>query len=885
MRHITKLLALALLALAALPIRGAAAPASAPAVGVTRATLPNGFQVVVLRNTLAPAVSMWTNYLAGANDEAITGTAHAQEHMMFRGSRTIDASQFSESMAVTGGSFNADTQSEITQYFFEVPSQYLDIALNLERSRAEGILDTQSLWNQERGAITQEVTRDNSSASYRLYEKTIEHMFAGTPYADPGLGTVASFQQIQSPDLKAFYGRWYHPNNAIMVIAGNVDPQATIAKVRALFGNIPAATLPAHKPVHLQTPTALTLRDNSSDPITLAFIAYRVPGYNSPDYFASEILNDVLNSPRGALYELQAGGKALGTFAQSVTHPEAGLSLIGSAVAVTTTGDQAVTDITTVIDGYKQTGLPPELVAVAKAREVAQAQTDRNSISGLASEWSQTLAIEHRTPDDDLAGLQRVTVDDVNRVLRTYYDRSHATVAIATPKEAAGSAFGGREGEDNAIAPSKHEPLPAFARNVLANLRVPEETIHPVTQTLPNGLKIVVVPTKLTPTVVLRGQVRANAGVQEAAGKEGVDQVLDGLFEYGTTTYDRIAYQTELDKIAADVNAGGSFSLNVLSKDFDRGVELLADDELHPALPQAAFAIVQKQTVGQLTGELKSPDEKAKRALADALYPVGDPARRFATPETVGALTLDDVKSYAATIMRPDLTTIVIVGDVTTDQARSVVEKWFGDWKADGPTPDVFPPAVAANRASHVTIPATGRVQSDVTLSETLAITYTHPDYALLQLANTVLSGGFYDSILYRDVRELHGYAYSVDSRVSGGHNRSTFSVNFGADPQNVAVARRIIVDDLTAMGRTLLEPDRLLRAKALALGALPVRQASYDGLASQLLTYSTTGRPLNQDRITAAAQLQATPQSIRAAMARWIRPKDFAEVTVGPAR
>ncbi len=120
MRHIIKLLALALLALAALPIRGAAAPTPTPSVGVTQATLPNGFQVVVLRNTLAPAVSMWTNYLAGANDEAIVGTAHAQEHMMFRGSRTIDASQFSQSMAVTGGTFNANTQSEITQYFFEV---------------------------------------------------------------------------------------------------------------------------------------------------------------------------------------------------------------------------------------------------------------------------------------------------------------------------------------------------------------------------------------------------------------------------------------------------------------------------------------------------------------------------------------------------------------------------------------------------------------------------------------------------------------------------------------------------------------------------------------------------------------------------------------------
>ncbi|HEY4442207.1 MAG TPA: pitrilysin family protein, partial [Candidatus Elarobacter sp.] len=212
---VSSLLAFALLA-------GLPAGAQAPArqVDVTQATLPNGLRVVVLRDTLAPVVSTYMNYLTGSDEEPITGLAHAQEHMMFRGSKTISASQFSDTVAVTGGSFNADTQNEVTQYFFEVPSQYLDIALNLERSRAQNILDTQQLWNEERGAIMQEVTSDNSSATYRLYAKAVEHIFAGTPYGDVGLGTIPSFKKITSADLKGFYAKWYHPNNAIFVIAG-----------------------------------------------------------------------------------------------------------------------------------------------------------------------------------------------------------------------------------------------------------------------------------------------------------------------------------------------------------------------------------------------------------------------------------------------------------------------------------------------------------------------------------------------------------------------------------------------------------------------------------------------------------------------------------------
>ncbi len=884
MPSIRRLLACILtLAFAAVPLAGDTQDANGK-VEVAHATLGNGLQIYVLRNRLSPVVSMFTNYLTGANEEPITGLAHAQEHMMFRGSRTLSSAQFSESTAITGGSFNADTQNEVTQYFFEMPSQYLDIALNLERSRATGLLDAQADWDAERGAITQEVTRDNSGASYRLYVKMNHHIFAGTPYADEGLGTVASFRHIQAPDLKRFYAQWYHPNNAIMVIAGDVDPETTIAKVRALFGSIPAAKLPARASGKLAPLTPLTLRDNSADPITLVMLGYRVPGYDSPDYYASEILNDVLNSPRGALFDLQASGKALQTFAQSVTHPGAGMSIVGSAVPVTTDGGAAAADVKAVIAGYQKTGLPPELIAAAKVREVAQAQFASNSINGLAELWSQELAVEHRTPDDEIAGLEKVSADDVNRVLRTYYDNATATLAIATPKAAAGSAFSNREGENNTIVPSTHTVLPAFAKNVLAQLHVPPELVHPDVQTLPNGLRLITVQNRTSPTVVLRGQIRNNPQVQVPPGKDGLDDMLGGLFAYGTTTYGRLAYQAELDKIAAEVNAGTSFGLNVLSKDVDRGIALLADNELHPALPADAFAIVKAQEIGQLTGAVASPDYKQQRALAAALYPPGDPLRRSATPQTAATVTLDDVKAYYASTFRPDLTTIVVVGDITPEHARAAVDVAFGAWSASGPQPSIYPPAVPRNAVSVAAIPATGRVQSDVTLAQTLPLTYNDPDYPQLLLANQALTGGVFGSILYRDVRELHGYAYSVDSEFNAGHNRTSFVVQFGSDPQNVSRAERLIVNDLTAMEKKPLSADQLLRAKALVLGALPVQKESFDGVAGAFLAYAVTDRPLDTDFQHARAEFAATGESVRAAMAKWVRPNGFARVMLVPA-
>ncbi|MBV8750174.1 MAG: insulinase family protein [Candidatus Eremiobacteraeota bacterium] len=408
--------------------------------------------------------------------------------------------------------------------------------------------------------------------------------------------------------------------------------------------------------------------------------------------------------------------------------------------------------------------------------------------------------------------------------------------------------------------------------------------MKPTLQTLPNGLKLVVVPTTLSPTVVLRGQVGHNPGVQDPPGKEGIDDILDGLFSYGTTTYDRLAFQAELDKIAANVSAGSSFSLDALSKNFDRALDLLADDELRPRLPADAFEIVKKQTVGELAGEIDSPDYKARRALANALYPAGDPSRRAATPQSAGTVTLDDVKSYYAQTYRPDLTTIVVVGDVTPQRARASIERAFGGWKAQGPAPNVFPPAVPPNKPGSASVPATGRIQSEVTLAQTMPLTYRDADYPIVLLANTVLSGGFYASLLYHDVREVHGYAYTVDSSVSPGRNRSVFTVTYGSDPKNVGNAERIIVDDLTSLQRKPLPASRLTNAKALVIGSLPLRKESYEGLAGQLLTYASQDRPLDADVISARAQLAATPATVQAAFAKWIRPRDFVRIVVGPA-
>src|SRR5215813_11511263 len=167
-----------------MPTAPAAQAAAANEPGILRATLPNGLRVILVRNTLAPVVATSVNYLVGSNDTpaGFPGTAHALEHMMFRGSPGLSADQLASIGSIMGGNFNANTREALTQYLFTVPSEDLDVALNIEALRMKGLDSTEAEWTNERGAIEQEVAQDLSNPNYKLYEQLRATLFAGTPY-------------------------------------------------------------------------------------------------------------------------------------------------------------------------------------------------------------------------------------------------------------------------------------------------------------------------------------------------------------------------------------------------------------------------------------------------------------------------------------------------------------------------------------------------------------------------------------------------------------------------------------------------------------------------------------------------------------------------------
>jgi zinc protease len=857
---------------------------------VARETLANGLRVVVVRDPLAPVVATSVNYLVGSDEapEGFPGMAHAQEHMMFRGSPGLTADQLADIGSVMGGNFNANTRESVTQYLFTVPAEDLDVALHIEAIRMGGALDAAGQWKQERGAIEQEVAQDLSDPGYVLYEKMRAQMFAGTPYSHDALGTRPSFDATTAGMLQRFYDTWYGPNNAILVIAGDVDPKSTLLEVKRLFGDLRPKKLPTRPAVDLGPARAASFTMSTDQPNGMAMLAVRTPGLDSSDFAALEVLSDVLDSRRFELFGLVPQGKALDADFSLDPLPKAGIAYASVSFAAGQDPKALESDIRSILASVVAHGVPADLVAAAKLQERRAAEFQKNSIAGFASDWSDALALYNvSSPDEELAQIEKVTVADVDRVARKYLDLDHAVTAVMLPRGSgkpvpSRGGFGGQE--SIALGAAKPTPLPTWAAVALRRLSVPPSTLHPVVTRLPNGLTLIVQSEDVSNTVSVYGHIRNEPGLEEPHGQEGVSDLLDRMFMFGSTRLHRLEFQQALDAIGASEQAGADFSLQVLPEDLDRGVQLLAQNELDPYLPVGPMAVLRAQLAESVAARNQSPGFLTRHSLRQALFPRRDPSLRMATPASISALTPDEVRAYYHRVFRPDLTTIVVIGKVTPQQALSVTQKYFGSWSVTGPKPPTELPAVPPNHPDVVAVPDASRVQDIVVLAQTLPLPRSNPDYYPLELGNAVLGGSFYSTRLSIALRKQSGLVYSVGSVLESGRTRGAYLVEYACDPPNVSKAAAIVRREIADIQRTPVGAEELLRVKELLIRQIPLGESSVDEIAGGMINRVDLGLPLDEPTIAARRYIELGPAQIESAFRKWMRPSDLVRISEGPA-
>ncbi|HEV3154657.1 MAG TPA: pitrilysin family protein [Candidatus Baltobacteraceae bacterium] len=854
---------------------------------VVRETLANGLRVVIVRDRLAPVATTNISYGVGSDDDTMPGIAHATEHMMFRGTHDVTPGQFTIMTARAGAQYNAGTGNYATQYYFKLPSMYVGLALRLEADRMTGARELASDWNTERGAIEQEVRAHESVPTAKVLGKMRRAVFGDTPYAQDGVGTVASFEKMRASDIAQFYHTWYHPNNATLIVTGYVDPTQILAQIHRYFDPIPSVPLPQHHSYAFGALDASTLRDTIAElPVPVVAETYRMPALGAPDYMAGQILSLVLNNVRGGFGQLQTKGQILGAGAVAGAYSDVGTMIVVGFGLPGTQPEGTQSAIDGVLETYRTGGVPSDLIETAKLRMLSQQQYQRSSISGLADWWSNALSLGYDSPDDILSKVAAVTPADVDRVFRQYIDPKHAVSMLLQPKSVTSLPHvdPNANKEDVQYPVDKDEPLPPWAKAYFtAPLTVPAEDGAASAFTLPNGLRLTVQREPFAPTVALEGTIRMSSQLYEPKGKDGVSDITATLLQWGTSTYDRAAFQAQLDAIASSVSLGSSFGLESQSANLDRSLQLLADGMLHPAFADASFEVVKGNTERTLAAVEHLPSTQAAIAQTNALYPIGDPRRRRATAATVASVTLQDVKKWYAFAYRPDLTTIAIVGDVSPAEAKAAVERYFGQWHAHGPRPPFIFPRLKSHASRSVTVTSSTSTQSQVTLTQIINVHRGDPDYIPLQLADTILSGEGTGSMLFQDLREKNGYVYDVSSEMDIGLSSSTFSIDFASDPKNVERAQAAAVADIRRLQTALIPTEQLQRAKALLLAERVLPLDSYEGIAGDILEAARSGISSAEDAAFWNALLHTTPDQVRAAMRRWVKPEGFTRVMVAP--
>ncbi|MGP6159386.1 MAG: M16 family metallopeptidase [Vulcanimicrobiaceae bacterium] len=889
---IVRLFAMLLLATVLAASVGPALPVAAP-VHVLKATLRNGLQVVIVRNTLAPVASTDLVYLVGSRDdpEGVPGMAHAQEHMMFRGTRNLSTSELGTVATSLGGNFNAETSDTLTQFQFTVPAADLDAVFRIESDRMRDVLDDDAQWRNERGAIEQEVLRDQSEPGADFFDDVTRLAYAGTPYGHDGVGTIAAFNRLTGPQLKAFYSRWYAPNNAVLVVAGDVDQQRTLAQIRNWFEAIPRKPVPAHAVAHLAPLKRTVLRQPTKLVYPLAALAFRLPGVDSPDFLPSFVLQSILGSERGPLRALVDSGEALdGSWTPLPYVPEAQVGLALAALRPGADPMQAARKLEAIVTAYRKNGVPEELFVAQKRQLIADQELSRNSISALASDWATTIALD-REPSiaEEQALISKVSLAEVNRAARTYLDVDHAIVGALEPSAGADEAAEAQPpggGSEKPLAPQPPVThLPAWANALVTNLSVPPPTGTPVETRLTNGITLIVQPETISDSVFVFGSVKAQPALQEPPGKEGVASVLDAQFAYGTRTQDRIRFQRAQDDIDSEVAGGFRFGAQTTSASFERAIDLVGQSQLQPRFDEPTFEQARRQSIDQLATALNSTGTQLERRAAAALLPAGDPALREPTTASLQALSLDDVRAHYQKTFRPDLTTIVVVGNMTPEKARVAIERVFGGWHESGPASQLDLPEVPLNPPGDVKITLADG-QSEAEFRQIVPLLRTAPQAYPLVVGNTILGGGSLgpeQSRLFRDLRQNAGLVYSVKSQLAAQRKDYEFDVLFSCSPGNLDRISSLIDAEIERMKDEPLGSFELSLAKASLVRQATIGDASLSAIGERLLSAAEDGEPFDQSRIDAQHLLEVDAHAIQDAFGQYIKPQNFVRVVQGP--
>lgn len=809
--------------------------------------LSNGLTVILTEDHSDPIVHVDVTYHVGSAREEIgkSGFAHFFEHMMFEGSDHVKSGDHFKTVSASGGSLNGSTNTDRTNYFETVPSNQLQKMLWLESDRMGFLMDavTQKKFEIQRSTVKNERGQNYDNKPYGLAMETVSKVLYpyGHPYSWLTIGYIEDLNSVDVNDLKRFFLRWYGPNNATLTIGGDINPKQTLAWVQKYFGSIPRG--PEVKPTVLPAPVLsgdkyISYTDNyARQPLLL--LAYPGVKMYDKDMAALDALSMIIGSGQNSLMyknfiKTRKAGEAVmfsnnqelaGMLGVEVV-PFPGMTLADAKQMVQATFEE-----------FEKRGVTDEDLARFKGSSEAQAVGSLSSVSGKVSELAaaQTFTGNPNQIGRELEDIRKVTKADVMRVYNQYIKGKPCVTLSILPK---GSELKPPAADNFTVDKSKykapnygydgltyHKAKDSFDRNLQppsgANPAVKVPPFWKATTT--SGVQMIGSYNNEIPTVSISLSIKG--GGQLAAkdpSKAGLPNVVAAMLNDDTQQMTAEEISSKLAILGSRVRAGASgndmsFGVYSLTKNLDKTLAILQERMFHPKFNQETLERIKKQMIQGLANAKTQPANVATNVFNKLLFGK-DNIRTYGvggTEETIKNITLADVQSFYDNNFAPNITSAVIVGELTEADAKAKLA-FLNNWKSKQVTIPDSPMPTAAPQANTIYIVDVPRAaQSEIRIGYFTGINYDATGlFYQLVLTNYALGGGF-NSRLNMDLREEKGWTYGANSGFAGGKFGGIFNAGAGVRAASTDSAAMEFVKEIRQYAKEGITPTELTFTKS----------------------------------------------------------------------
>ncbi len=855
-----------------------------------RFTLDNGLTVIVHEDRKAPvvAVSIWYHVGSKNEPEGKTGFAHLFEHLMFNGSENYDGEWFEPLQRVGATNVNGTTFLDRTNYFQTVPTPALDVALWMESDRMGHLLGavTQEKLDNQRGVVQNEKRQRDNSPYGRINYDLYEGLFpVGHGYRHPTIGSMEDLDAASLEDVHQWFQDYYGPNNAVLVLSGDIDRATAEEKVNRFFGDIPAG------PEVDQFQAWVPYRDSNSYqiqydevPAILANRAWVLPPRDTRDRALLDIAAAVLGQGRNSrfyrelIYDRQVASD-VGIF----VGPYEVASVFDLAITLNPGVDATVASeaMDRLLAEFIEDGPTQEEIDRVVTSINAQTVRGMEAVNGKA-----TLLAEGELYHDDpafietyLEWINAATPQEVRSAAETYLTRSWHQVDVVP----AGQYSSTPSGVDRSAGiPDVGDDLPT--------LRFPDIE----RATLSNGVEVILAQRDAVPIVEMSIQFDAGYAA-DAGGKLGVASFAMSMLDTGTTTRSALEIAAEEERLGANISAASnldasSVSLSALTTQLEPSIELWADLILNPVFEQQEMDRLRTQWLARIQQEKADPVALALRLLPPAMYGEGHayavPFTGSGTEQSIQSLTRDDLVGFHENWLRPDNATIFVTGDTTLEEMTRLLEDALDGWEAPNtPAPEkniTEAPLPASPRIILIDLP--GSPQALILAGHLAPGLGTDRDLAIAAM-NDVLGGDF-TSRVNMNLREEKGWAYGAQTLFQNAKGQRPFLVYAPVQSDRTGDSMSELVRELNAYQTT--EPvteEEMARTIASSTRELPGQFETAGAVLGSMINSVRYGRPPDYASTLTERYEALTLDDLRVAADDIVQPGALTWLVVGDLR